>query len=47
MKLGAANDGSGLLLANSATEPGVHVLARGSDAMLKLKAGESERVLAP
>jgi hypothetical protein len=47
VKLGAANDGSGLLLANSATEPGVHVLAQGRSATLKLKAGESERVFAP
>ena len=47
VKLGAANDGSGLLLANSATEPGVHVLAQGRSATLQLKAGESERVLAP
>jgi hypothetical protein len=47
VKLGAANDGSGLLLANSATEPGVHVLAQGRSATLKLKAGASERVLEP
>ena len=47
VKLGAGNDGSGLLLANSATEPGVHVLAHGKSATLKLKAGESERVLEP
>jgi hypothetical protein len=47
VKLGAANDGSGLLLANSVTEPGVHVLAQGRSATLKLKAGESERVLEP
>jgi hypothetical protein len=47
VKLGAGNDGSGLLLANSATEPGVHVLAQGRSATLKMKAGESERVLEP
>src|SRR3990172_10498667 len=27
VKLGAATDGSGLLLANDATEPGIHLLA--------------------
>jgi hypothetical protein len=47
VKLGAAKEGSGLLLANAATEPGVHILAQGSSATLKLKAGESERVLEP
>ena len=47
VKLGAADDGSGLLLANSATEPGVHLLAQGRSATLKLKAGERERVLEP
>lgn len=47
VKLGAGNEGSGLLLANRATEPGVHVLAQGESATLKLKAGESERVLTP
>jgi hypothetical protein len=30
-----------------ATEPGVHALAKGRSATLKLKAGESERVLEP
>lgn len=48
VKLGASNDGSGLLLANAATEPGVHVLAQGTAvATLKLKAAERERVLEP
>ena len=47
VKLGAADDGSGLLLANSATEPGVHLLAQGRSATFKLKAGKRERVLEP
>jgi hypothetical protein len=48
VKLGASNDGSGLLLANAATEPGVHLLAQGTaSATLKLKGGERERVLEP
>lgn len=47
VKLGASNDGSGLLLANAATEPGVHLLAQRSDASLKLKEGERERLLEP
>ena len=47
VKLGASNDGSGLLLANAATEPGVHVLAQRTGATLKLQSGERERVLEP
>ena len=34
MKLGAGKDGSGLLLANDANEPGVHILAKDSGSSL-------------
>ena len=48
VKLGAGTDGSGLLLANDATEPGVHLLAKpaGSSVRVVNKDGR-ERVIAP
>ncbi len=48
VKLGAGKDGSGLLLANDATEPGVHILAKAAGTTLKLanKDGRA-RVLTP
>jgi len=48
VKLGAGKDGSGLLLANDATEPGVHLLAKatGSSVRVANKDGR-ERVIAP
>ena len=48
VKLGAGKEGSGLLLANDATEPGVHILAKaaGSSVRVVNKDGR-ERVLAP
>jgi hypothetical protein len=48
VKLGAGTDGSGLLLNNDATEPGVHLLAgrKGSSVRIANKDGR-ERVVAP
>ena len=48
VKLGAATDGSGLLLANDATEPGVHLLANaaGSSVRVANKDGR-ERIITP
>jgi hypothetical protein len=48
VKLGAGKDGSGLLLNNDATEPGVHLLAgrRGSSVRVANKDGR-ERVVTP
>ncbi len=48
VKLGAAEDGSGLLLANDATEPGVHILAKAAGSSLTLadKDGRT-RILTP
>jgi hypothetical protein len=48
VKLGAAKDGSGLLLANDATEPGIHLLAgaRGSSIRVANKDGRG-RVITP
>jgi hypothetical protein len=36
VKLGASEEGSGLLLINDLTEPGVHLLARQDDTSLTL-----------
>ena len=48
VKLGAAKDGSGLLLANDATEPGVHLLAKPDASTLKLRNKDGrERILSP
>jgi hypothetical protein len=48
VKLGAATDGSGLLLANDATEPGVHLLATAAGSSLKLANKDGrERVIVP
>jgi len=48
VKLGADKYGSGLLFANDATEPGVHILATGTGSSLKLKNKDGrETVIAP
>jgi hypothetical protein len=48
VKLGAGMEGSGLLLANDATEPGVHILAKATGSSIRVvnKDGR-ERVIAP
>jgi hypothetical protein len=48
VKLGAGKEGSGLLLANDATEPGVHILAKANGSSIKVvnKDGR-ERLIAP
>lgn len=46
-KLGADESGSGLLLANNKTEPGVHVLATRARTSLTLWRGGRRRVLRP
>jgi hypothetical protein len=48
VKLGAAKDGSGLVLANDATEPGVHILAKATGSSLKLANKDGrERIITP
>ena len=48
VKLGAARDGSGLVLANDATEPGVHILAKATGSSLKLRNKDGrERIFTP
>jgi hypothetical protein len=48
VKLGAGKEGSGLLLANDATEPGVHILAKATGSSIRVvnKNGR-ERLIAP
>ena len=48
VKLGASQTGSGLLLLNHATEPGVHILAKRSGSSLTLKnTGGRRRLIKP
>jgi hypothetical protein len=47
VKLGADASGSGLLLANERTEPGVHILATRTRTSLTLQRGGQRRVLRP
>ena len=47
VKLGASEDGSGLLLANEATEPGVHILANRRATSVTVKRGARSQVIAP
>ncbi len=48
VKLGASEEGSGLLLANSLTEPGVHILADQNGTSLTLtEEGGAQRVIEP
>jgi hypothetical protein len=47
VKLGASKKGSGLVLLDASTEPGVHVLANASGTSLTVKRGRQERVIRP
>lgn len=47
VKLGAGRDGSGLLLADETTEPGVHLLATGHGTWVAVQRGEQRRELTP
>jgi hypothetical protein len=47
VKLGASEAGSGLLLANERTEPGVHMLAGRAQTSVTLQRGATRRVLRP
>jgi hypothetical protein len=48
VKLGAGTDGSGLLLANDATEPGVHLLATASGSSIRVANKDGrERLIVP
>jgi hypothetical protein len=47
VKLGASEEGSGLLLANEATEPGVHLLATRNRTFVMVRRGERSQVITP
>ena len=47
VKLGASDDGSGLLLANEATEPGVHLVATRNRTFVTVKRGDRSQVITP
>ena len=47
VKLGADAEGSGLMLANESTEPGVHLLATKNRTFMSVKRGERSQVIAP
>ncbi len=47
VKLGADREGSGLLLLDGSTEPGIHMLAGGSGTSIALKKGGQRRVVTP
>ena len=47
VKLGAGREGSGLLLLNEATEPGVQALAGAEQTSVTLQRGEQRNVLVP
>lgn len=47
VKLGADNDGSGLVLLDGKTEPGVHILAGSPQTGIILKGRHGQRILEP
>jgi hypothetical protein len=48
VKLGADRDGSGLVLLDDSQQPGVHILAKGTDCFLKLtNKGGREQIIKP
>jgi hypothetical protein len=47
VKLGASAEGSGLVLLDEATEPGIHMLAKRTDTSVTLKKGQRQQVLRP
>jgi hypothetical protein len=47
LKLGASRTGSGLVLLNEATEPGVQALAGAKETSLSLQRGEQRQMLVP
>jgi hypothetical protein len=47
VKLGAGKDGSGMLLANETTEPGVQLVATNKSTLVAVQRGKKRRVLRP
>jgi hypothetical protein len=46
-KLGAGQSGSGIVLADETTEPGIHILASRDGTWISLQRGEQRRVITP
>jgi hypothetical protein len=47
VKMGASEEGSGLVLIDESTEPGVHMLAKRTGTSLTLKKGNQQQVIRP
>ena len=47
VKLGASKEGSGLVLLDASTEPGLHLLARPTGSSLTVKHGNQQRIVRP
>jgi hypothetical protein len=47
VKLGASGEGSGLVLLDDATEPGIHMLAKRAGTSVTLKKGHQQHVIRP
>jgi hypothetical protein len=47
VKIGASEAGSGLLLANEETEPGVHILAKRTGTFVAVQRGQKRQVISP
>jgi len=47
VKIGASEEGSGLVLLDEATEPGVHLLAKRAGTSLTLAKGKQQQILKP
>jgi hypothetical protein len=47
VKLGASVEGSGLVLLDEATEPGIHMLAKRGGTSVTLKKGQQQHVIRP
>ena len=47
VKLGASGEGSGLVLLDDATEPGIHMLAKRAGTSVTLKKGQQQHIIRP
>jgi hypothetical protein len=47
VKIGASEDGSGLVLLDESTEPGIHMLATRASTSLSLRRGPRQQVIRP
>jgi hypothetical protein len=47
VKMGASDEGSGLVLLDESTEPGIHMLAKRAGTSLTLKKGSQQQIIRP